>query len=72
MLFRHTVRHYYLVVETDAFIFRMLACDIYVRIKEHHEVRCNLVNVADILSNYRHIIAYVYWNWRKHVILSVL
>lgn len=72
MLFRHTVRHYYLVVEADAFILWMLACDIYIRIEEHHEVRCNLVNVADIFSDYRHIIVYVYWNWRKHVILSVL
>lgn len=72
MLFRHTVRHYYLVVEADAFIFWMLTCDIYIRIEEHHEVRCNLVNVTDILSYYRHIIVYVNWNWRKHVILSVL
>lgn len=72
MFFSHTVRHYYLVVETNAFIFWMFACDIHIRIEEHHEVRCNLVNVADILCHDYYIIVYVNWNWCKQVILPVL
>lgn len=70
MVFRYAVTHDDLVVHLDAFVKWVLTRGIDVVVKEHHEVRCDFIDISLVFSHDNDIVAYVDRNRRKEIIIS--